>query len=375
MPRKINKTINLITRFFFKKNAKPLLKDLYKTFYMLPYLIFGKKTNNVYISRRIFRGLLQYSKKMLVRDTYFFSLIHNLCHLKMNMLKFHSFDKNTDVIVIAIVRNERKRIVEFIKYHRNIGIKQFAILDDHSDDGTREYLLEQPDVDVFSCDKRYSVSVQVAWVNYSLSLYGHNRWYLILDIDELFVYHNIEFKKIDTFISELQKNKITACSGRLLDMYSFNNAETDTPTEMENSLYKDYIYFDKNGYKIENNFNTIYITGGMRKRCFEIEQPCLSKTPLFYFDRQTVYVNPHYIYPYSKNYEYHGRIVLQHYKFLPDDLSRYRDQVKDKNMYDESREVVAYVKKMEEGISFYNTEKSVKYENSSTLLKYDILIN
>jgi hypothetical protein len=273
------------------------------------------------------------------------------------------------------VRNEKERIVEFIKYYRNIGIKQFAILDDQSDDGTREYLLEQPDVDVFSCDKRFTLSIKIAWINYFLSLYGHNRWYLVVDIDELFVYHNIEFKKIDAFISELQRNNIAACSGRLLDMYSFNDsAHTNTPAEMGNSLYKDFVYFDKNGYDIENNLFTIKITGGMRKRCFEIE-PWLSKTPLFYFDRQTVYVNPHFLYPYSKNYEYPGRVVLKHYKFLPDDLNRYREHIKDKNMYKGSKEVVAYVKKMEEGISFYSAEKSVKYENSSTLLKYNILIN
>lgn len=47
--------------------------------------------------------------------------------------------------VFGIFRNEMYFVVAFLAHYRSLGAEQFLILDDSSDDGTREYLLAQPD--------------------------------------------------------------------------------------------------------------------------------------------------------------------------------------------------------------------------------------
>ena len=43
----------------------------------------------------------------------------------------------------------------FLDHYRHIGIEQFIFLDDQSDDGTNDYLLEQRDIVILKMDYRY----------------------------------------------------------------------------------------------------------------------------------------------------------------------------------------------------------------------------
>ena len=106
--------------------------------------------------------------------------------------------KNSNLIVVCVVKNELGRIVRWLDYYRKMGVKAFAIFDDNSDDGTREYLLKQPDVEVFVGTHDYTTIDKIVWVNMIIAIYGYNKWYLIVDSDELFTYKNMENIKIDT---------------------------------------------------------------------------------------------------------------------------------------------------------------------------------
>ena len=59
------------------------------------------------------------------------------------------------IVLFSIMRNERFFIEAFLKHYRELGVDHFLILDDGSDDGTREILTEQRDVTVLVSEFAY----------------------------------------------------------------------------------------------------------------------------------------------------------------------------------------------------------------------------
>ena len=101
-----------------------------------------------------------------------------------------------DVILVTTVKNDLDRIQLLLEYYRKMGIKFFLILDNGSTDGTLEFLREQRDVNLFSCNEEYETYRKEGWVNRLIASVGFGHWYLIVDSDELFDYigreeHNI----------------------------------------------------------------------------------------------------------------------------------------------------------------------------------------
>jgi hypothetical protein len=58
--------------------------------------------------------------------------------------------------LFAVVRNEAYFLPFFFAHYRALGIETFLIYDDRSDDGTREFLMAQPDCAVVTSDRRFS---------------------------------------------------------------------------------------------------------------------------------------------------------------------------------------------------------------------------
>ena len=59
------------------------------------------------------------------------------------------------IVLFSIMRNERFFIEAFLNYYRELGVDHFLILDDGSDDGTKEILTEQYDVTVLESEFAY----------------------------------------------------------------------------------------------------------------------------------------------------------------------------------------------------------------------------
>ena len=53
-----------------------------------------------------------------------------------------------DTEFAVTVRNEIVRLPYFLDYYRRLGAGHFLVVDNGSDDGTHEYLADQPDVSV-----------------------------------------------------------------------------------------------------------------------------------------------------------------------------------------------------------------------------------
>jgi hypothetical protein len=55
-----------------------------------------------------------------------------------------------DVLLFSTVRNEAVRLPYFLNYYRGLGVGHFLIVENASDDGTRAYLAQQPDVSLWT---------------------------------------------------------------------------------------------------------------------------------------------------------------------------------------------------------------------------------
>jgi len=116
-------------------------------------------------------------------------------------------DTHASMMLVATVRNELSRLPYWLSYYRDLGIGQFFFVDDHSTDGTTDYLLAQPDSHVFQPRNSYSESnYSTAWQNELLDLYGEGRWTVVADADELLAYPDCENLKLPEFCWPDPKN-------------------------------------------------------------------------------------------------------------------------------------------------------------------------
>ncbi len=122
--------------------------------------------------------------------------------------------------VVACLRNEMFMLPHFLDHYRRLGVRAFVMVDNCSDDGSLEYLLEQPDVAVFSADTPYGKSQYgVAWQLAVLGNLRVGRWSLLADIDELLVYPGWEKTKLPRLLAGKAWQDVDAARIYMLDMY------------------------------------------------------------------------------------------------------------------------------------------------------------
>ena len=124
------------------------------------------------------------------------------------------------VIVVAVARNEKVLMPHFLDHYRSLGVRHFVLVDNLSDDGTREYLLAQRDVVLYSADTEYRHShYGVAWQQAVLGAHALGRWVVLADIDELLVYEDCEHRPITEWLASLDERGYDAAMTLMVDMY------------------------------------------------------------------------------------------------------------------------------------------------------------
>ncbi|UQZ75702.1 hypothetical protein C2I17_14715 [Niallia circulans] len=262
-------------------------------------------------------------------------------------------------ILICVVKDDLYRIQQLYHHYRNLGVKNFAILDNGSTDGTFEFLMRQNDTDLFRVEAKYTTMNREAWVNRLIAYYGFNRWYINVDSDELLIFNECENKSIIDLINFFENNNITRARALMVDMYNegrlFNSNVID-------DIYNEFCYFDLNTYYKEET--TAYfdeVRGGPRERLFG-HNPLLTKYPVFKFMPGDIQGKSHYQFPYIKNKNSNCYLALLHYKFLPNDLLKYKNIAEQGNYHNGSIEYKKY-------IEVYNSQKSTTfYYNNSIRL-------
>lgn len=275
-------------------------------------------------------------------------------------------------ILICVIKNERIRIKQFFEHYRRMGIFQFAIIDNNSTDGTKQFCSMQGDVNLFSVKTNYSSARRVGWINQILSKYGRNRWYIIVDSDELLDFVGSEMCSINDVIYKMEAKNIKRVLGIQVDFYS---KIALFGMEGDNIEWDSCSYFDKDSYIEQNNKKCVWFVGGPRKRLLNTYS-LLTKYPVFYYDNDTINISSHYLYPFNENFRSQCFICIKHYEFLNQkDYEKMKDIINKKNYASNSREYVEMFKRLKntERKNFYDKKASVKYITSNNLLQIEYI--
>jgi hypothetical protein len=89
--------------------------------------------------------------------------------------------KNGAILGFLSVRNEALRLPAMLNHHRRLGVDQFVIVDNDSDDGTRDLLAAMPDVQLYSAPGSYAAAgFGHGWLHPLLDALADNHWALTL---------------------------------------------------------------------------------------------------------------------------------------------------------------------------------------------------
>jgi len=261
----------------------------------------------------------------------------------------------SDILLFSTLRNERVRLPYFLKYYREMGINHFLIVDNGSDDGSREYLAPQDDVSLWTTGHSYKRSRFGAdWLNGLQMRYGHGHWILVVDPDEFFIYPFSDTRPIRALTDWLDAGSIKSFPAMLLDMYPKGPIgaqpyhEGQDPFEIAN-------WFDSGNYTISRNakFGNLWIQGGPRARMFFADlperAPALNKVPLVKWQRSYAYASStHMLLPRGLNLVYDewggekAAGCLLHAKFLDTFAVKANEEMERHQHYANSHEYRAY---------------------------------
>jgi len=209
--------------------------------------------------------------------------------------------KPGSILVASVVRNEIIRLPYFLQHHRKLGIDHFLFVDNASDDGSLEYLREQPDVSLWVTPDSYKQSrFGVDWLTWLQRKYAHGHWCLTVDADELFIYPDWERRDVSELTKWLDDHGASTMAALMLDMYPkgpLSKMDYVSGTDPHECLE----WFDGHNYTWERQrkFQNISIRGGVRKRMFFKDKPDfaphLHKTPLIKWHRSYVYASSTHI--------------------------------------------------------------------------------
>ena len=259
------------------------------------------------------------------------------------------------IMLFSTLRNERIRLPFFLKYYRDMGVNHFLIVDNASDDGSREYLLDQPDVSLWTTKHSYKrARFGADWLNWLQMRYGHAHWCLVVDPDEFFVYPFCDTRPIRALTDWLDASNIKSFPAMLLDMYPKGPLDAHPYREGQDP-FEIAQYFDSGNYIFQRNarYGNLWVQGGPRARTFFADDPAmapaLNKIPLVKWSRDFAYVSStHMLLPRGLNQtfdEWGGEKasgILLHAKFLDTFAAKAEEEMTRGQHYSASAEYKAY---------------------------------
>ncbi|WP_045997661.1 glycosyltransferase family 2 protein [Loktanella sp. S4079] len=272
-----------------------------------------------------------------------------------------------DILTFSTVRNEMLRLPYFLEYYRKMGVRHFLFVDNDSDDGTTEYLKQQPDVSLWTTGHSYKLSrFGMDWLGWLQWQYGHGHWCLTVDADELLIYPHHDTRNLSELTAYLDSIGRTALGALMLDMYP-KGAVSELDYQPGQDPTKLLTWFDPDGYrhKIHPIFSNQWIQGGVRDRVFfgaePHRAPTLNKTPLVKWNWRNVYVtSTHHMLPRRMNrvFDWPERNlltgVLLHTKFLQDISDRSQEELNRGQHFENSTLYESYYRRLIDGLDLWD---------------------
>jgi len=280
-----------------------------------------------------------------------------------------------DILCVATLRNEQVRLPYFLSYYRNLGIDHFLLIDNDSNDGSRDYLADQADVSLWSTPKSYKrANFGTDWVNGLLRKHAHGHWALVVDIDEFLIYPFCDTRPLGALADWLEASSVRSFGAMLIDMYPKGRIDA-VPYRPGQDPFEIACWFDSGNYVIEKNpkYRNLWVQGGPRMRMFfaddPMRAPALNKIPLVKWNRRYAYVSStHMLLPRGLNlvYEEWGGEktsgCLLHAKFLNTFSEKAAEELTRRQHYADSHEYRAYHDRLKESPDLW-CKWSEKYIN------------
>ncbi|MEL7137801.1 MAG: glycosyltransferase family 2 protein [Pseudomonadota bacterium] len=154
-----------------------------------------------------------------------------------------------DVTFALMAKNEIAIIGEFLDHHRSIGATQFLTIDNGSDDGTLEFLLDQPDCVVYRTEDAFAdANFGMDWINQLMREHGEGGWFAYLDCDEHLQFPGMDRRSVQDFAAALRAEGHDGVHAVMVDMYpaadftEIDLAGRDRPlAEIMNYFDRDYV--------------------------------------------------------------------------------------------------------------------------------------
>ena len=275
----------------------------------------------------------------------FVSTIPSYCQLPaaqsltLNWLNSDALRLQSGPCVMALVKNEMTLLPHFLNHYRDMGVDRFIFYDDDSTDGSRDFLLQQPDCAVCASDHRFNQILSDGTVFHQAvkrlftEMLAPGQWSLIVDVDELLFIPAQYQQQLAPFIRDLEAENITQVTAPMVDMYPRNLQQlVDTSCDNPWQLCQ---YFDRTigYYRDFASGRFIKAYGGVRPRLIQhlykhhrqrytelfsnagYTMPATWKTPLIQSGSGLHLVNSHNtngVAPHS------AQCVLAHFKFNAD---------------------------------------------------------
>ncbi|MFN3249938.1 glycosyltransferase family 2 protein [Roseibium album] len=210
--------------------------------------------------------------------------------MNVDLLKFddlrvvsHKYLGDNLFTLFAILRNEMYFLPAFLKHYRKLGVERFVFLDDCSDDGSREYILSQPDVVVVESNHKYGDNIELPeiigeklilprilyiWRALLHEKFAKDRWALQVDLDEFI--HLPKNTKFQDLLPELEIGDARVVWGVMLDMYP--QRLSDLVAGKANSridLNADWYFDGEEHLEFRNNGTPTMIHPGARARLYQ----------------------------------------------------------------------------------------------------------
>lgn len=286
-----------------------------------------------------------------------------------------------EILCCLVARNERPRLSYLLDYYRRLGVDRFFVCDNDSDDGSVEWLLEQPDVHVWTSALSFKqANFGSAWFELLLRRYGVGHWCLTIDADEFLFFDGAPERTLKQFCRDLERRGKQAATGMLLDLYG------DSP--IRETRYRDgddpldhCPFFDSKAFhqKIVDgseyrNQNTFW--GGVRQRVFPADHGYfLSKCVLLRYQPDVVLTSGQHLTNIPAERLAREEVCVLHFKFFAS-FSEYARQEAQREIHAMAgAQYKTYDRKLSEDdrLTLYDPEHSVRFAGVEQLQQLEIL--
>lgn len=191
----------------------------------------------------------------------------------------------SDIILVCCERNEAARLPFLFDYYRRIGVGHFLVVDNDSNDGSREWLAAQPDCSLWHTRGSYrDAAYGMDWCNALLRRHGTGHWCLTVDADEFLVYPFMETRSLSALCRFLDDDKRRSFPTLTIDAYA-DRPLGETVYSAGDDPFEVCPYFDASGYSEQpRSEGSTCIQGGLRLRLHDADRPesapALNKVPL-----------------------------------------------------------------------------------------------